>query len=41
MGLDDVVVVDAEDCLLVADMERAEQVRAVVERLRDEGRAEV
>ena len=41
VGLDDVVVVDAEDCLLVADMERAEQVRAVVERLRDEGRAEV
>ena len=41
IGLDNVVVVDAEDCLLVADMGRSEEVRAVVERLKSEGRSEV
>ena len=41
IGLDNVVVVDAEDCVLVADMSRSEEVRAVVERLKSEGRSEV
>ena len=41
VGLDNVVVVDAGDCLLVADMARSEELRALVERLRAEGRAEV
>ena len=41
VGLDNVVVVDAADCVLVADMARADEVRAVVERLKAEGRSEV
>lgn len=41
IGLDNVVVVDTEDCLLVADMGRPEEVRAVVERLKAQGRPEV
>ena len=41
VGLDNVVVVDSGDCLLVADIARAEEVRAVVERLKQQGRAEV
>ena len=41
IGLDNVVVVDTEDCVLVADMGLSEEVRAVVERLKSEGRSEV
>ena len=41
IGLDNVVVVDTEDCVLVADMGRPENVRAVVERLKAQGRPEV
>ena len=41
VGLDNVVVVDTEDCVLVADMGRSEELRAVVERLKAQGRPEV
>ena len=41
IGLDNVVVVDTEDCLLVADMARSEELRAVVERLKAQRRPEV
>ncbi len=41
IGLDNVVVVDTEDCVLVADMGRSEELRAVVERLKAQGRPEV
>ena len=41
IGLDNVVVVDTEDCVLVADMGRSEELRAVVERLKSQGRPEV
>ena len=41
VGLDNVVVVDTEDCVLVADMGRPEDIRAVVERLNAQGRPEV
>lgn len=38
LGLDDVVVVDTDDALLVTTRAQAQRVRAVVERLRQEGR---
>ncbi len=41
IGLDNVVVVDTEDCVLVADMGSSEELRAVVERLKAQGRPEV
>ncbi len=39
LGIDDVVVVDTDDALLVTTRARAQQVKAVVERLREEGRS--
>jgi len=41
VGLTDVVVVETADAVLVLDREAAQDVRMVVERLRDEGRPEV
>ena len=41
VGLENVVVVDTEDCVLVADMGRSEELRAVVERLYAQRRSEV
>ncbi|MFT3874512.1 MAG: mannose-1-phosphate guanylyltransferase [Nocardioides sp.] len=41
VGLDDVVVVDTGDALLVTTTARAQEVKAVVERLRAQGRAEL
>ncbi len=41
IGLDDVVVVDTGDALLVTTTARAQEVKAVVERLRAEDRAEL
>ena len=40
IGLDNMVVVVARDAVLVAPMERSQDVRAIVERLREDGRAE-
>jgi mannose-1-phosphate guanylyltransferase/mannose-6-phosphate isomerase len=40
IGLDDIVVVDAPDALLVARRDRAQDVKILVDRLRDEGRPE-
>jgi len=40
VGLDDVVVVETADAVLVASRDRAQDVKAIVERLRDEGRPE-
>jgi len=41
IGLDDVVVVDTPDGLLVTSRERAQDVKAVVAELKDQGRAEL
>ena len=41
VGLDDVVVVDTPDALLVMSRERAQDVKAVVDALRSEGRADL
>ncbi|KAA1427113.1 mannose-1-phosphate guanylyltransferase [Nocardioides antri] len=41
IGLDDVVVVDTPDGLLVASRERAQDVKAVVAELKDQGRTEL
>ena len=41
VGLDDVVVVDTPDALLVTSREHAQEVKAIVERLRDNGRADL
>ncbi len=41
IGLDDVVVVDTPDGLLVASRERAQDVKAVVAELKDQGRSEL
>lgn len=41
VGLEGAVVVDSPDALLVVSADRAQQVRAAVERLRSEGRAEL
>jgi mannose-1-phosphate guanylyltransferase len=41
IGLDDVIVIDTPDGLLVASRERAQDVKAVVAELKDQGRAEL
>ncbi|WP_183100996.1 mannose-1-phosphate guanylyltransferase [Nocardioides pelophilus] len=41
IGLDDVIVVDTPDGLLVASRERAQDVKAVVAELKEQGRAEL
>ena len=41
LGLDDVVVVDTGDALLVTSVERAQDVKAVVDLLRERGRGEL
>jgi len=41
LGLDDVVVVDSGDALLVTTRARAQEVKAVVEALKDSGRADL
>lgn len=41
VGLEDMVVVDTPDAVLVAPRARAQDVKAIVERLRDQGREEV
>lgn len=41
IGLDDVVVVDTPDALLVTSRARAQEVKAIVARLRERGRADV
>lgn len=41
VGVHDLVVVDAGDALLVASRERSEEVKAVVDRLRQEGREDL
>jgi mannose-1-phosphate guanylyltransferase len=41
IGLDDVIVVDTPDGLLVASRERAQDVKAVVAELKDQGRPEL
>jgi mannose-1-phosphate guanylyltransferase len=41
VGLDDVVVVDTPDALLVMSRERAQDVKAVVDALRAEGRTDL
>lgn len=41
VGLDDVVVVDTPDALLVTSREHAQDVKAIVERLRESGRADL
>ncbi|MBW3084682.1 Mannose-1-phosphate guanylyltransferase 1 [Austwickia sp. TVS 96-490-7B] len=41
VGLDDVVVVDTPDAVLVTTRERAQDVKAIVDRLKAEGRAEL
>jgi mannose-1-phosphate guanylyltransferase len=38
VGLDDIVVVDTPDALLVTSREHAQEVKAIVERLRESGR---
>ncbi len=40
VGLDNVIVVETPDAVLVADRDRVEDVRAIVERLKEEGRPE-
>lgn len=40
IGIDNLVVVDTPDALLIADMSRADEVKAVVTRLQEEGRGE-
>jgi len=41
VGVDDLVVIDTPDALLVASKERAEEVKAIVDRLEREGRQEL
>jgi mannose-1-phosphate guanylyltransferase len=41
LGLEDVVVVDTPDALLVTTLRRAQEVKGVVDRLRDSGRADL
>ncbi len=41
IGVDDLVIVETEDALLVARKDRAEEVKAIVERLEREGRTEL
>jgi mannose-1-phosphate guanylyltransferase len=41
IGLEDMIVVDADDALLICPRERAQDVKAVVERLKGEGRDEL
>jgi mannose-1-phosphate guanylyltransferase len=41
VGLDDIVVVDTPDALLVTSRERAQDVKQVVSRLRQDGRADL
>ena len=41
VGLDDVVVVETSDALLVTSRERAQDVKYVVQALRDEGRTDL
>jgi mannose-1-phosphate guanylyltransferase len=41
VGMDDVVVVDTPDALLVTTRARAQEVKALVERLRETGRADL
>jgi len=38
LGLDGMVVVDTPDALLVAPADRAQDVKRIVERLKDEGK---
>jgi mannose-1-phosphate guanylyltransferase len=41
IGVDDVVVVDTADALLVTTRAHAQEVKAMVDRLRDTGRADL
>lgn len=41
VGVHDLIVVDTPDALLIADRERSEEVKAVVDRLRQEGREDL
>ena len=41
LGLDDLVIVDTEDALLVADKQRVQDVRTIVARLKEDDREEV
>ncbi len=41
VGVDDVVVVDTPDAVLVTTRDRAQDVKALVDRLRDAGRADL
>ncbi len=41
VGIDDVVVVDTPDALLVTTRARAQEVKAMVDRLRETGRADL
>ena len=41
VGLDDVVVVDTPDAVLVTTRSRAQEVKQVVEQLKDAGRADL
>ncbi|MBV9830344.1 MAG: NTP transferase domain-containing protein [Marmoricola sp.] len=41
VGLEDVVVVDTGDAVLVTTLDRAQEVKAVVDRLKDSGRADL
>jgi mannose-1-phosphate guanylyltransferase len=41
IGVDDLVIVETEDALLVCRKDRAEEVKAIVERLQREGRADL
>lgn len=41
VGVEDLVIVDTADALLIARKDRAEEVKAIVERLRREGRSEL
>ena len=40
IGLDDIIIVDTEDALLICKRERAQDVRAIVERLKQEQKTE-
>ena len=41
VGVEDIVIIETEDALLVCRKDRAEEVKAIVERLRREGRADL
>jgi mannose-1-phosphate guanylyltransferase len=41
VGLDDIVVVDTPDALLVTSRDRAQDVKQVVNRLRQDGRTDL